>query len=163
MFLWSAQRILAEMHQSMPDLAGKLSEIARAWHTPEKAAVLQRIWPTIQSETIDFGVMEKAQQVAVIPAASLGWNDVGSWESLFDVLPADELGNVVVGAEHVGVDTHNTLVLSEVPGRLVATIGVQDLIVIDTGSAVLICSRDQAQKVRQVVDELKKNRQGRYL
>ena len=163
MFLWSAQRILAEMDQSMPDLAGKLGEIARVWNTSERSVVLQAVWPTIQSETIDFGVMEKAQQVAVIPAADLGWNDVGSWESLFDVLAGDELGNVVIGGEHVGIDTKNTLVLSEVPGRLVATIGVQDLIVIDTGSAVLICSREQAQKVRLVVDELKKNRQGRYL
>lgn len=163
MFLWTAERILAEMAQSMPDLTGKLNQIAQVWQTPEQAAVLGAVWPTILSETIDFGVMEKARQVAVIPAADLGWNDVGSWESLFDVLPADALGNVAVGGESICIDTQNTLVLSEVPGRLVATIGVQDLIVIDTGSALLICARDQAQKVRQVVDTLKKNRQDRYL
>ncbi len=163
MFIWTVERIMAEMAESMPDLTAKLELIAQVWNSPARAGVLQAIWPTLVSETIDFGVMEKAKQVAVIPAADLGWNDVGSWESLFEVLPADELGNVVVGGEYVGIDTQNTLVLSEVPGRLVATIGVQDLIVIDTGSALLICARDQAQKVRQVVDELKQNRQGRYL
>jgi mannose-1-phosphate guanylyltransferase len=163
MFLWTTRRILAEMEHTMPELAGKLAEIAQGWNTPARESLLQAIWPTIRPETIDFGVMEKAQQVAVIPAADLAWNDVGSWESLFDVLPGDESGNIVAGGEHVGIDTKNTLVLSEVPGRLVATIGVQDLIVIDTGEALLICSREQSQKVRQVVDELKKNRQGRYL
>ena len=107
--------------------------------------------------------MEKASQVAVIPARDLQWNDVGSWESLYDVLQGDDYGNIVIGGEHIGVDTRNTLVLSEVPGRLVATIGVEDLIVIDTGSALLICPRDQAQKVRQVVDRLKQDGRSRYL
>lgn len=163
MFLWTVQRILAEIERSMPDLAAKLSEIGAAWYTPQRQAVLQAVWPTIRSETIDFGVMEKAEQVAVIPASDLQWNDVGSWESLFDVMSGDERGNIVIGVPHIGVDTSNTLVLGEVPGRLVATIGVQDLIVIDTGRALLICPRDQTQKVRQVVDRLKQEGHVDYL
>ena len=147
----------------MPELAGKLAEIAKDWNTPQRLETLQAIWPTIRSETIDFGVMEKADRVAVIPAKDLQWDDVGSWESVFDVLPGDDQGNVVVGGEHIGIDTRNTLVLSEVPGRLVATIGVEDLIVIDTGNALLICPRDQAQKVRLVVDRLKQEGRNLYL
>jgi mannose-1-phosphate guanylyltransferase len=163
MFIWSTQRIREEFGRLMPDLAAKLAEIEKAWNTPRRDEVVQAVWPSIRNETIDFGIMEKAENVAVIPAADLQWNDVGSWESLFDVLPKDENGNIAAGGEFVGVDTTNTLVLSEVPGRLVATIGVNDLIVIDTGSAVLICSRDQAQKVRQVVDRLKQDGRARYL
>ncbi len=163
MFIWQAERILAEMKQLMPDLYEKLDKINQAWNGAERQVMLQAVWPTIVSETIDYGMMEKADQVAVFPAKDLGWNDVGSWESLFDVLPLDENGNIVVGAEHIGVDTHNTLVFSEVPNRLIATIGVENLVIIDTGDALLICSRDQAQKVRQVVDRLKQGGQTHYL
>lgn len=163
MFIWTVERIQAEIQNSMPDLAGKLAEIGQAWNTPRRESVLQAVWPTIRAETIDFGVMEKANRVAVIPARDLQWSDVGSWESLFDVLQGDDFGNIVIGSEHIAVDTRNTLVLSEVPGRLVATIGVEDLIVIDTGNALLICPRDQAQKVRQVVDRLKQDGRNIYL
>jgi mannose-1-phosphate guanylyltransferase len=163
MFLWTVERIMGEIQHLMPDLSAKLKEIGRAWNSPLREGVMQAVWPTIMNETIDFGVMEKAERVAVIPASELQWNDVGSWESLFDVLAGDENGNIVIGSVHSGVDTQNTLILSEVPGRLVATIGVQDLIVIDTGSAILICARDQAQKVRQIVDRLKQDGHTRYL
>ena len=107
--------------------------------------------------------MEKADQVAVIPARELQWNDVGSWDSLFDVLEKDTQGNILVDGEHLLVDTQDTLILSEVPGRLVATIGVDNLIVIDTGNALLICPRDKAQQVRQVVDRLKQDGRDIYL
>jgi mannose-1-phosphate guanylyltransferase len=163
MFIWQVSRILAEIRRLMPELAVKLDEIERDWNTPRCGATLQAVWPTIRSETIDFGVMEKAERVAVVPAKDLQWDDVGSWESLFDVLPGDAQGNVIVGSQHIGIDTRNTLVLSEVPGRLVATIGVDDLIVIDTGNALLICPRSQAQKVRQVVDRLKQEGRDIYL
>jgi mannose-1-phosphate guanylyltransferase len=163
MFLWSVERILSEIQRLMPDLSAKLLEIGQAWDTSQRDSVMQAVWPTIKNETIDFGVMEKAERVAVIPAADLQWNDVGSWESIFEVLAGDEHGNIFIGSEHAAFDTKNTLVFSEVPGRLVATIGVQDLIVIDTGSALLICPRDQAQKVRQVVDHLKQSGHTRYL
>jgi mannose-1-phosphate guanylyltransferase len=163
MFIWRVSRIQSEIERSMPELASKLVEIAKDWNTPQRLETLQAIWPTIRSETIDFGVMEKADNVAVIPAKDLQWDDVGSWESLFDVMPGDDQGNVVIGCKQIGIDTRNTLVLSEVPGRLVATIGVEDLIVIDTGNALLICPRDQAQKVRQVVDRLKQEGHHLYL
>ncbi len=163
MFIWQVSRIQAELQRLMPELTGKLAEIEKDWNTPRRLDTLQSVWPTIRAETIDFGVMEKAERVAVIPAKDLQWDDVGSWESIFDVLPGDDQGNVLVGSEHIGIDTRNTLVLSEVPGRLVATIGVENLIVIDTGNALLICPRDQAQKVRQVVDRLKQEGRNLYL
>ncbi len=163
MFVWTTRRILADIERLMPDLAGKLATIDQAWNSPQRDAVLQSVWPTIQPETIDFGVMEKANDVAVVPARDLGWNDVGSWDSLFDVLPGDEQGNLVIGGGHIGVNSKGTLVFNENSGRVIATIGVENLVIVDTGDAVLICPRDQAQQVRQVVDRLKKDGRNQYL
>ncbi len=103
--------------------------------------------------------MEGAQKVAVIPAAGLGWSDVGSWDSLFDVLPGNQQGNIVMGGEHIEIDTHRSLIYVNQPHRLIVTIGVEDLVVVDTGDVLLVCRKDQAQKVRQVVDQLKERGQ----
>ena len=99
--------------------------------------------------------MEGARNVAIIPAEGLNWSDVGSWDSLFDLLPRDENGNISVGGKHIGLDTHNSLVYVNQENRLVVTIGVEGLVVVDTDDVLLVCPKDQAQKVRQVVDKLK--------
>jgi mannose-1-phosphate guanylyltransferase len=112
------------------------------------------VWPDIKPETIDFGIMEKAEKVAVIPAAGLNWNDVGSWEALFDVLPIDDQGNIVEGGDHISLDTSGTMIYTYDNPRTVVTIGAGDLIVVDTGDILLICDRKRAQEVRQVVKDL---------
>ncbi len=100
---------------------------------------------------------------AVIEAKNLGWNDVGSWDSIFDVLEADEDGNVVMRANHIQIDTSASLIHSESLDKLIATIDVKNLIVIDTDNALLISSREGAQKVRQLVEMLKKKQENDYL
>jgi mannose-1-phosphate guanylyltransferase len=107
--------------------------------------------------------MENATDVAVIPAQALGWSDVGTWDALFDVLPADEAGNIVMGGMHVPIDTQDTLIYMNQEHRLIVTIGVEDMIVVDTGDVVLVCPKDQAQKVRQVVDQLKETNNGSFV
>jgi mannose-1-phosphate guanylyltransferase len=163
MFVWRVDRIWEEFEGLMPDLFADLEKIERAWDTPDQNAVVQSIWPAIKPETIDYGIMERAGRVVVIPAADLGWSDVGSWESLFDVFSPDIDGNIVLDAQHIGLNTQNSLVLSDQTGRLVVTLGVQNLIVIDTEDAVLVCSRQDSQKVRDVVNLLKKREDKRYL
>lgn len=156
MFFWRLDSILEEFQRSMPELLEKLEEISSAWDTEGMKETLARVWPTIKPQTIDYGIMEKASHVAVIPAVDLGWNDVGSWESMFEVFSQDSAGNIVLDAEHnIVLDTENSLVVSDHTGRLVVTIGIQDLIVVDTQDAVLICSRKQAQRVKEVVNLLK--------
>lgn len=157
MFIWRAARIWEEIQHLMPTLAGFLDKIDAAWDTPERTAVLADQWPLIQPQTVDYGIMEKANQVAVLPAADLGWNDVGNWDSLFEVIMPDENGNVVLDAKHVALDTKNSLVCAERPDRLIVTIGTHDLIVVDTQDAILICSRDRAQKVRELVAMLRRD------
>jgi mannose-1-phosphate guanylyltransferase len=155
MFVWQVKDILKEFERQMPALYGHLQNIARAWDTPQRSTVLQATWPLLEVITIDYGIMEGAEKVAVIPAAGLGWNDIGSWESIFDIFPQDENGNIAVNGEPIFLDTHNTLIYSLSPERLAVTIGLEDLVVVDTGDVLLICTREQAQNVRQVVSQLK--------
>src|ERR1041385_1262296 len=93
MFIWRVETILAEIERQMPDLFKAVSEIATAWNTPNRDEVLRTHWNDLKSQTIDYGVMEKAEKVAVLPAGGLGWSDVGSWDSLFEVLFPDMNGN----------------------------------------------------------------------
>jgi mannose-1-phosphate guanylyltransferase len=107
--------------------------------------------------------MENAEKVAVLPAGGLGWSDVGSWDSLFEVLMPDSDGNIPINAEHLAFDTHNVLVYGHENQRLIVTIGLDDIVVVDTGDVILVCKTDQSQRVRDVVEHLKKNNQEKYL
>lgn len=168
MFVWRVDAILHEIQRQMPRLYQGIQTIAQAWDTPQRDQVIQEVWPRLETQTVDYGIMEGAQKVAVIPAGGLGWSDVGSWESLFEILPSDAHGNLRFGGKHINLDTHGVLVYandltdSDVQ-RLIVTIGVQDLIVVDTGDVMLICARDQAQRVREVVKKLQEDGEDRYL
>lgn len=159
MFIWKVDRILAEFERQMPELYASLMEITASWESPSRQQTVERIWPGLQEQTIDYGIMEGARQVAVIPAADLKWSDVGSWDSLFEVLPTDENGNIVMGGQHIGLDTQDSLVYLNQDRRLIVTIGVSDLVLVDTGDVLLVCPKEKAQMVRQVVNQLKKERQ----
>ena len=154
MFFWRTEVILNEISRQMGELSSQLKVITEAWGTPDQDNVIRKVWPDIKPETIDFGIMENAGKVAVIPAAGLEWNDVGSWEALFDVLPADGDGNIFQGDEHISLDTSGALIFTADNPRTVVTIGTRDLIVVDTGDILLICDRDRAQEVRQIVKQL---------
>jgi mannose-1-phosphate guanylyltransferase len=163
MFVWRADAILAEIERQMPELYKVVCKIAEGWGTPEQDEVVQETWFDLKSQTIDYGVMEKAEHVAVLPAGGLGWNDVGSWDSLFDVLLPDMNGNVSTNAHHLAVDTNNTLVYSKTDERLVVTIGLDDIVIVDAGDVLMVCQVDQSQKVKDVVEHLKKHHQEKYL
>ncbi len=163
MFIWQVSDILAEFNHLMPELASTLREIGQAWGTPEQNQVVAALWPAIKAQTIDYGIMERAQRVAVLPAAGLGWNDVGSWDSLFEVLPLDSSGNILLNDPNVIIDTQKTLILSDGTHRLIAAIGVDDLVIIDTADVLLVCRRSDSQKVKEAVQQLKDTGQTRYL
>jgi mannose-1-phosphate guanylyltransferase len=163
MFVWHVDRILDEFARQMPMLHSKLAKISQVWGQSEQQEVVLRIWQEITPETIDYGIMENAQNVAVIPAKDLGWSDVGSWDALFDILPSDKDGNIVMGGMHIAVDTRDSLIYMNQDRRLIVTIGVKDLVVVDTGDVTLICRKDQAQKVRQVVGQLQQSPNGDYI
>lgn len=163
MFIWKVEQILAEIERQMPELFDGLNEISDAWDTPQRGAVVDRVWPRLKSETVDYGIMEHAEKLAVIPVAELGWNDVGSWDSLFSVLPVDKDGNIVNSEQNIIMASKNSLIHAEGSQRLIVTIGVEDLVIVDTEDVLLICSKENAEEVRQVVEQLKKKGQNQFL
>ena len=151
MFIWQVEAIMQEFQRQMPTFHAQLEEIGRAWGKPDKQAVLERVWAGVEKQTIDYGIMEHAHNVAVI-SVHVGWNDVGSWETLMDLLEADAKGNVTVG-DHVALDTENTLIYR--PKKLVAAVGLQNMVIVETEDALLICPCDRSQDVRKIVDALR--------
>lgn len=163
MFIWRADVVMSEIERQMPDLYQKLRIIADHWHLNSKMETLATTWTTIKPQSIDYGIMENAKHTAVIPATDLGWNDVGSWESLFDSVDSDDAGNIILRGEPLSLDTQGTLICSDSPENLIVTIGVEDLIIINSGNAILVCDRKHAQKVREAVDRLRETGREIYL
>jgi mannose-1-phosphate guanylyltransferase len=163
MFIWRADAILEEIGRQLPKLKSTLAEVAAAQTSARREEILQRVWPDLDNVTVDYGVMENADRVAVLPAGGLEWSDVGTWDSLFDVRLPDENGNILFAGNHIGEDTHQSLIYGNNGDRLLVTIGVDDLIVVDTNDVLLVCHKDHAQKVRKVVEDLKKSKREKYI
>jgi len=152
MFIATVQTVRTLYKTHLPDMEAPFAQIVGAMGTPQAEQVMADIFPTLPKISVDYGIAEKADKVAVIPA-DIGWNDVGSWGRLADVLASDTSDENIVVGQHVGVDTHGAFIYS--PNRLVATIGMEDIVVIDTPDAILICPKHRAEDVKRVVDELK--------
>jgi mannose-1-phosphate guanylyltransferase len=155
-FVFRADVILEEIRKAMPVLGEQLEAIGRALGTPSYKKVLARVFPECPSISIDYGVMEKSHRIAVVPA-DFGWSDVGSFAALPEVREQDALGNVVEGAGLV-VDGRNNVVLGA-PGRPLVVVGLDDVVAVDAGDAILVVARERAQDVRRAVEEL--TRRGR--
>lgn len=164
MFVWRADAILNEIDRQLPELGSVLKKISLAWGTDEQVSVLNENWNSLKNVTVDYGVMENAERVAILPAGGLGWSDVGMWSSLFEVLLPDMNGNIATNSKlHLAYETHNTLVYGGNNDRLIVTIGVDDMVIVDGGEILMVCKTDQSQKVKDVVEHLKKHRQEKYL
>jgi len=159
MFVWRVDRILEEFQRQMPEFYVQLAEVEATLGTAGYEATLRRIWPQVAKQTIDYGVMEGAQRVAVIPV-DIGWSDVGSWGSLSELLPANEEGNTIAGP-HVGIDTRDTLIFGG--KRLIATIGLEGMVIVDTEDALLVCPRGREQEVRAIVRRLEEDGHNEWL
>lgn len=160
MFVWRADRILGAIAELMPALNLVLSDLDQVWGTDAYWDRLSTLWPGLQRETIDYGIMERADRVAVVPV-DIGWSDIGSWDTVMAAHPADADGNVLLG-DVVQIEAGSTLAIAQ-SGRLVVLVGVEDLIVVDTPDAVFITRRGLSQRVREVVKELEEGRGAQYL
>ncbi|MBI1882127.1 MAG: mannose-1-phosphate guanylyltransferase [Chloroflexi bacterium] len=148
-FVWQLATLLEAFSQHMPEFYGQLSRMEQALAAGQ---AIDAVWQQIRSQSIDVGIMEKAAKVAVVPM-SVGWNDVGSWAAIHEINAKDENGNVALGAEHLAFDTKDTLVQGN--GRLIATIGLEDVVIVDSDDALLVCARDKVQDIKKVVEWLK--------
>jgi mannose-1-phosphate guanylyltransferase len=152
MFVWQAQALLDEVALLQPDLYTGVSRIAEVWDTPDQERVAADVWSGLEESTIDQGVLEHAQRIAVVPA-QFGWSDVGDWNNLGELIERDDFGNSVRG-DVVQSRTRNSVVWSET-GRLIALVGLENIAVVDTPDALLVVNRGDAQEVRSIVEQLK--------
>jgi mannose-1-phosphate guanylyltransferase len=152
MFIWRARTLLAEVERLQPEVASGVARIAESWGTPMQDRVTAEVWATMPESTIDQGILEHAERIAVVPA-DLGWSDVGDWNNIGDLIERDDAGNSVRG-EMVQSMTHDCVVWSET-GRLIALVGLDSIAVVDTDDALLVVDRKHAQEVRRIVDQLK--------
>jgi mannose-1-phosphate guanylyltransferase/mannose-6-phosphate isomerase len=158
-FVWKTRTFLAEIEKNQPALYQGLIEIRKSIGTDKEADVIKEVFKKLDSVSIDYAVMEKTDRAAVIPA-DIGWSDVGSWAALDEVSEKDKSGNVIIG-NVIDIDSHDSIIYAE--KRLVATIGLKDVVVVDTPDATLVCSKDRAQDVKKVVEELKKRKAEEHL
>ncbi|MFH1609592.1 MAG: mannose-1-phosphate guanylyltransferase [Candidatus Bipolaricaulota bacterium] len=151
-FVWWADRILEEIARFLPCLSAALSQVRPYLGTPAWDRALAEAWTQVEAVSIDKGVMERADNVAVIPA-DIGWSDVGDWQAVWEVLPKDPAG-VAAAGEHLAEDTAQTLIWSA-SGKPVVTLGVRGLVIVDTPDALLVAALDRSQEVREVAQRMR--------
>lgn len=159
MFMWRTSSILKAIKNHMPELSEAIEIIGDSVSEEDFPSILERNWNAIEGESIDYGVMEQADNVFAI-SASFDWNDVGSWDALYDLSEKDAAGNVLQGDVQI-IDVKNSLVHSK--DLRIAAVGVEDLLIIKSGNALLIVNRRESQRVKEVVNALKSAQENQYL
>jgi mannose-1-phosphate guanylyltransferase len=160
-FVWKATALMAELHSQKPEMAKAVERIADAWDTPRRDEVMKAVYPTLEKISIDYAVMEHAKEVAVLQAP-YRWDDVGSWLALERMHPQDADGNTVL-ATHAGITTSHCVIVGDDPKRLITTIGVSNLLIVQDGDATLVADRREEGTVKQLVERLKQQGLDRYL
>jgi mannose-1-phosphate guanylyltransferase len=154
MFVWRVDAILEAIRLHLSETFEGLAEVGLAQAAGDFMEAVRRVYVRLPIVSVDTGVLERANNVLVLPC-EVGWHDIGSWSALDDLLPRRDGDNVGVG-EHVAIDSRRCVVYS--PKKLVATVGVDDLVIVETDDALLVCRKDQAQEVRRVVEALERRR-----
>ncbi len=160
-FAWQIKNIISAFEKHLPEMAEVFEAGKSSFNTPTEKEAIDKIYPQCTNISIDYGIMEKAENVYIIPS-SFGWSDLGTWNSAHDNMEKDYLGNAVAGNEVMVFDaTHNMV---HVPNnKLVLLQGMNDYIIVDTDDVLLICKRDKEQEIKQYVAEVKRNKGDKYL
>ncbi|MCD6385938.1 mannose-1-phosphate guanylyltransferase [Candidatus Sumerlaeota bacterium] len=167
MFFWRNSTFYEAVRQKAPELADAVEKIKSAWGTPQQQEVLHSVFESLPATSIDYALMEKADNVFMVEAQFV-WDDVGTWHSLERILEQQPDGNVVVG-NCLLQDTSNTIIFNKPvhyhPDRefIIATIGIRDLVIVNTGDGLLICPKDRCQEVRKIVESLREKGLEQYL
>ncbi len=151
MFVWKISVILESFQRFLPRMYETMLPYMDAVGTPYEAQALTDAYAHVEGISIDYGIMERSSSVLIIPG-DFGWNDVGSWDALAGIFPPDENQNVV-NSDFIGIETEGSIVYSK--DRFIAAIGLKDMIVVDSGDAILVCPKNRAQDVKAVVEALK--------
>lgn len=159
MFVWQVSTILEEIERHLPDLYKDLLTMDDAIGSSREKEVIDKVYRSVTPISIDYGVMEKAENVLLIKG-DFGWSDVGSWDALWEILDKDADENAVVGT-FISVESFQNLVYS--PDKLVMLVGVKDIILVETGDSIMVCKRGASQDVKKAVEVLEAKKMKDYL
>ena len=148
-FAWRPDTLLDLVKRHMPKLDGLLEKLSKSEHFQQD---LKELYPTAPDISVDYGIMEKCDAITGL-ILDVGWNDVGAWPALFDVVDKDEKGNIQFGSDNLLIDCKDSLFWGE--DHLIAAVGVDDLVVVQSGDVILVCPRSEGQRVKELVAELK--------
>lgn len=151
MFVWKASVILQKFKELQPEIYECLLRIAESFGKDDEYKQIEKIYPTIPSISVDYAIMEKSNDIMVVNG-EFGWNDIGSWDMFNVVHTPDGNGNIKIG-DALAIDTKNTTIYSS--GKLIATLGVDNLVIVETPDAIMVCTKNKAQDVKKIVDSLK--------
>ena len=153
MFIWKASTILNEISDNLPEIYEGLLQVKECLNSPSYPKKVEEIYKSFRNISIDYGVMQSSEQVYVIPA-DFGWNDMGSWEIVYDIAAKDKKKIAGEFDELINIDSSECYISA--PEKAVAIVGVKNILVVDTGDALLICKKSHSQNVKEVVEQLKK-------
>lgn len=159
MFVWRTGTIIASFKEFMPSIYDSIIRLQNAYGSIEFETAVKEFYKYCQSESIDYGIMEKSSHIYIIPS-DFGWDDVGSWLSVERINERDENGNVIQG-ESVAIDCKNVTVMGD--ERLVALIGLEDVVVVDSGDVLLVCKKSESQRVKEVIKEIRERNKNKLL
>ncbi len=153
-YVWKVSTILEKFKKHLPKTAAQLKKIEKVIGTAKEMSTLKKEYPLCEKISIDYGVMEKVdpKEVRIIPG-DLGWSDIGTWEAIFDELTVNQHDNLVK-ADHIGVDTQGSLIYGH-GKKIIATVGLKNIVIVDTPDALLICQKGRSQEVKKIVEQLK--------
>lgn len=159
-FMWKTDHMIDLLAKNMPSTNEVLDKIVASWGTPDFKKTLEENYKKVENTSIDYGVMEKSSDILVIPG-DFGWSDVGSWGSLLEVLTDQYKTDLISKGNHIGIDDSNCLVMAN--EKLIATVGLKDIVIIDTPEAMLICNSKQSGKVKDLLNKMKDEGKHLYL
>jgi mannose-1-phosphate guanylyltransferase len=160
MFVWQADAILNEIKNRIPETHAAMQKLSQSWDTSNGAIMAAQIYPTLPRISIDYAIMEKAQNVLAVKM-SLDWLDVGHWSSLPEVVKSDQEGNTLAAKLSALLDSRDNIIVAD-DGHLIATLGVKDLVIVHTGDATLVCHRDQLPRLKELVTKIHTDFDARY-
>lgn len=160
-FVWQVKNIIHAFEKYLPEMYDVFAADKDKFNTPQEKEALEHIYPLCTNISIDFGIMEKADNVYIIPS-SFGWSDLGTWNSAYENLDKDYLGNAVAGDNVVVIDATKCMIHAP-NNKLLLVQGLDDFIVVDTKDVLMICKREKEQEIKEYVAELKRNKGDQYL
>ena len=155
LFVWRADTLLSMYQQYQPQMYAGMMRIQQAWGTSDQDRVMNEVYPQFEKIAIDYAISEKTDKIAILPA-ELGWRDVGTWQAVHDILDRVERSGVVQKGRVQAIDTQDALIFNENEGKLVAVVGMEDVVVVDTPDALLVMKKSKDQDIKKLIEQMDK-------